>query len=315
MTATNSTRVGEPAANQDPNAIELVIVRQFAAPQERVWKALTEPEQLRQWLGPVGMDIELTAGEFQVGRQWSLAMSNPDGMHIEADGEYLAIDPIELLKMTHRWKKDDGTYKPTTTITYKLHTFGDKTTMTFVQSGFWSEEARAAHLGGWDSCLYKLAILLGSSKSHRQLELVREFNAPIELVWNFWTESERLAQWFAPLPYTVPTCELDLRPGGSLYLVMRSPQGDEHPMSSTIVEIEPMSRLGWVSSVPDSSGDTALLGGMTAFFNDLGGGRTRMTVHAYAAANTEEGTFMAGGMEQGWNATLDQMVDVATGTA
>jgi uncharacterized protein YndB with AHSA1/START domain len=302
--------LGEYAAGQDRKAIELVIVRQFACPQERVWKALTELDQLRQWSCPIGMDLEMNADELRAGGHWSYVMSNQSGMRHEAGGEYLAIEPIHFLKMTHRWKLDDGTYKPTTTIAYTLHTHDGKTTMTFVQSGFWSQEARAAHLGGWDSCIYKLAALLGTTKADKVLQLVREFDAPVGLVWKCWTEPDRLASWFAPKPYTCPKCEIDFQPGGSILLVMRSPEGIEHMMSSIIVDIEPQSSFGWVNSVLDGNGDVAIQGGAMVQFDDLDG-RTRVTVSTYAAAHTEDATRMVGGMEQGWNATLDQMVEVA----
>jgi uncharacterized protein YndB with AHSA1/START domain len=308
------TRLDHYVAGQDPKNLELVIVRQFAVAQDRVWKALTEPDQLRQWLGPHGMNAELSSGELRVGGQWSLVMTGQPEMQFEAVGEYLAIEPEHLLKMTHRWKKEDGTCKPTTTITYKLHEYEGKTTMTFVQSGFWSEEACAAHLGGWDSCFEKLAILTGAAKADRSLELVREFDAPIDVVWKCWTEPDRVAKWFAPRPYTCPRCEIDLKPGGSFILVMRSPEGNEHPMLATIVDIEPQSRFGWVMSVPDDSGELAIQGGTTVVFEELGS-RTRVTVHAYAAAYTVPGTYMVGGMEMGWNMTLDQMVGSATQSA
>lgn len=303
------TRLGEYSASQDPKALELAIVRQLAAPQERVWKALTEPEQLKHWLGPVGVKLHLRSGDFNVGGHWSLVMTG-DGWQQEADGEYLSIEPIHFLKMTHRWKKDDVSYKPTTTITYTLHTYEGKTTMTFVQSGFWSEEARMAHLFGWDSCIHQLAILLDATKADRTLLLVREFDAPIDLVWKCWTEPEHLAKWFAPKPYTCPKCEIDLRPGGSIFLVMRSPDGEDHAMSSIIADVEPQKSLGWVFSAEDNEGAAAIEGGTMVTFDDLGG-RTKVTVQTYAAAYTDQGVFMVGGMEQGWNVTLDQMVESA----
>ncbi len=302
-------RLGEYVADKDPDAIELVIVRQFDAPQEQVWRALTEPEQLKQWQAPIGMDLELRADELRVGGRWNYVMSS-GGFQVEADGEFLAVEPDHLLELTHPWKKDDGTYKPTTTISYKLHTHDGKTTLVFIQTGFWSEEARFAHLGGWTSCLDKLAGVIGASKAHQVVELSREFDAPLALVWKCWTEPQNMAEWFAPRPYTCPRCEIDFRPGGSIYLVMRSPDGDEHAMSSIIVDIELLSRLGWVNSVLDSTGSIAIQGASTVTFEDLGG-RTRVSVLSYATAYSDQGVSMVGGMQRGWNMTIDQMIESA----
>ena len=59
------------------------------------------------------------------------------------------------------------------------------------------------------------------------LIMERVFNAPRELVWRAWTEPERFASWYGPQGFTVPTCEMDFRVGGSYSLVMRSPDGWE----------------------------------------------------------------------------------------
>jgi uncharacterized protein YndB with AHSA1/START domain len=49
----------------------------------------------------------------------------------------------------------------------------------------------------------------------RQLVLTRVFDAPRELVFKAWTETERLKRWWGPKGFTNPVCELDARPGGS----------------------------------------------------------------------------------------------------
>ena len=65
--------------------------------------------------------------------------------------------------------------------------------------------------------------------SDRELVLTRVINAPPEKVFKAWTDPELLKQWFAPLPYTTPIAEIDLRPGGSNLIVMRGPDGSEMP--------------------------------------------------------------------------------------
>lgn len=303
-------RLNDYASEQNPEQIELVIVRRFSAPQEVVWKALTEVDQIKQWMCPIGVTMEITGGELRPGGKWSTTMTTPSGDKMDAEVEYLEIKPTTLLKFGHRWKKADGSTKPTTLVTMTLSEHQGKTTLVFVQSGFWSEEARAAHLGGWSSTIHKLNVLLGSSKAHRTLTLTREFKAPIDLVWKCWTEPDRLSTWFAPRPFTVPRCEIDLRPGGAFSLVMRSPDGSEHPMHCEIIDVEPRRSFGWINTVPGFDGEVGILGGTMVRFEDLGGS-TRVTVDTYASAQSEMGTFMVGGMEMGWNMTLDQLVEVA----
>ena len=55
----------------------------------------------------------------------------------------------------------------------------------------------------------------------RELMLTRLIDAPREKLYRAWTDANLLKQWFAPLPYTTPSAELDVRPGGAALIVMR----------------------------------------------------------------------------------------------
>jgi uncharacterized protein YndB with AHSA1/START domain len=62
-----------------------------------------------------------------------------------------------------------------------------------------------------------------TTSSDRELVLSRIIDAPRERVFKAWTDPELLKLWFAPLPYTTPVAELDVRPGGANLIVMRDP--------------------------------------------------------------------------------------------
>ena len=79
--------------------------------------------------------------------------------------------------------------------------------------------------------------------SDRDLILTRIINAPREKVFKAWTDPELLKQWFAPLPYTTPVAEVDLRPGGANLIVMRDPQGNEMPNRGVYLEVVKNERL------------------------------------------------------------------------
>jgi uncharacterized protein YndB with AHSA1/START domain len=48
-----------------------------------------------------------------------------------------------------------------------------------------------------------------------ELVITRVFDAPRELVWNAWTEPERVKRWWGPEGFTAPFCRIDLRVGGT----------------------------------------------------------------------------------------------------
>src|SRR5580700_11845107 len=77
----------------------------------------------------------------------------------------------------------------------------------------------------------------------RELVLTRLIAAPPAKVYRAWTDPELLKQWFAPLPYTTPIAELDVRPGGANLIVMRDPQGNDFPNRGVYLEVVENKRL------------------------------------------------------------------------
>jgi len=77
----------------------------------------------------------------------------------------------------------------------------------------------------------------------RDLVLTRIIDAPPEKLFRAWTEPELLKQWFAPLPYTTPVAELDVRPGGAILVVMRGPDGIDMPNRGVYLDVVKNERL------------------------------------------------------------------------
>ncbi|MGP8010418.1 MAG: SRPBCC domain-containing protein, partial [Acidimicrobiales bacterium] len=77
------------------------------------------------------------------------------------------------------------------------------------------------------------------------LEIVatREFNAPIELVFDVLTKPEHIFKWFAPFEDTMTVCEIDLRVGGSYHQVFVTEDGTECSFRGAYLEIEPPNRI------------------------------------------------------------------------
>jgi uncharacterized protein YndB with AHSA1/START domain len=79
--------------------------------------------------------------------------------------------------------------------------------------------------------------------SDRELVLTRIINAPREKLFRAWTEPQLRKQWFAPLPFTTPIAELDVRPGGANLIVMRGPDGNDIPNRGVDLEVVRNERL------------------------------------------------------------------------
>ncbi len=83
----------------------------------------------------------------------------------------------------------------------------------------------------------------------RDLVLERVIDVPRELVWRAWTRPEDVKKWFAPAPWTTVDCEIDLRPGGILRFVMRSPDGQLFPNVGCYLDIVENERLVWTDAL------------------------------------------------------------------
>jgi uncharacterized protein YndB with AHSA1/START domain len=77
-----------------------------------------------------------------------------------------------------------------------------------------------------------------------ELEIVttREFDAPLELVFDVMTKPEHLRHWFAPWNDQLTECSIDLRVDGNYHIVFVTPDGTECSFRGTYLEVEPPTR-------------------------------------------------------------------------
>jgi uncharacterized protein YndB with AHSA1/START domain len=76
-----------------------------------------------------------------------------------------------------------------------------------------------------------------NSTKDRELLLTRMLNAPIELVWEVWTNAEHLAQWWGPDGFTNTITKMEVRPEGEWDLVMHGPDGTDYKNKSVFKEV------------------------------------------------------------------------------
>ncbi|MBA2533399.1 MAG: SRPBCC domain-containing protein [Rubrobacter sp.] len=67
----------------------------------------------------------------------------------------------------------------------------------------------------------------GAGPVGRDLAVTRVLDAPRELVFEAWTQAEHVKRWWGPRSFTIPFCEIDLRPGGSGVRVRENEAGGD----------------------------------------------------------------------------------------
>lgn len=77
----------------------------------------------------------------------------------------------------------------------------------------------------------------------RELLLSRKLNAPIELVWEVWTNPEHIANWWGPDGFSNTITKMDVTEGGEWNLVMHGPDGANYPNKSIFLEIVPFKKI------------------------------------------------------------------------
>ncbi len=76
-----------------------------------------------------------------------------------------------------------------------------------------------------------------TTPSDREIVMTRTFDAPRELVFEAMTKPEHMKEWWGPRGYTMPVCEIDLRPGGEYRFVSADADGNEYAFRGEYREI------------------------------------------------------------------------------
>jgi uncharacterized protein YndB with AHSA1/START domain len=147
-----------------------------------------------------------------------------------------------------------------------------------------------------------------STPSDREVRMTRLFDAPRALVFEAMTNPEHIKRWWGNLDagYSVPVCEVDLRPGGAWRFVNRHPKG-EAEFYGVYREIKPPERLVFTeiyAPFPDAESV------VTTDFTEENG-KTRMTVTASYPSLQVRDAVIASGMARGAAISYDRLEEVA----
>ena len=146
-----------------------------------------------------------------------------------------------------------------------------------------------------------------ATPTDREVVITRVVDAPRELVWRVWTSPEHIPQWLVGPPgWTMPICELDLRPGGKWRYVWRKGDGAEMTLSGLVKEVSPPSRLvtteRWGPEWPETLNTMALT---------EAAGLTTITLTVLYPSKDARDAALKTGMKEGMDAgfvRLDQLL-------
>jgi uncharacterized protein YndB with AHSA1/START domain len=151
----------------------------------------------------------------------------------------------------------------------------------------------------------------------KQMTVVREFDAPLEMVWKAWTESNLLDQWWAPKPWKAQTKSMDFKPGGKWHYAMVGPEGEQHWAGMDFETINPLKGYTSVDYFADEKGNkNEEMPGMrwnTQFFST--GAGTRVEVIITFASEEAMDKLVEMGFKEGFqlaHGNLDELLQKQT---
>lgn len=138
----------------------LRLSRVINAKPETVFRAWTEPEQLKQWSCPEEMGVADAQVDLKVGGAYRIRMKSAEGSTYTAFGVYREVEAPQRLVYTWEWEEEEHRVGETV-VTVEFNDLGESTEVVLTHELFPSAEAKAGHEEGWTSCLNRLERMLG----------------------------------------------------------------------------------------------------------------------------------------------------------
>lgn len=105
-----------------------------------------------------------------------------------------------------------------------------------------------------------------------EIRITRIYEAPVQAVWDAWTDPAQVAQWWGPRGFTLTTHSKDLRAGGHWKYTMHGPDGVDYPNTTKYFEVETCSKLVYDHGGSD---DRPPMFRVTVLFSEVDG-KTKM---------------------------------------
>jgi len=142
------------------------------------------------------------------------------------------------------------------------------------------------------------------------MTLEAEFDASPERIWQLWADPRQLERWWGPPNYPATFGGHDLRPGGRVEYHMTTPEGDQPKGYWEVDEVEPPHRLMVRDGFANEDGtpnDEFPMGVMRVTIEDVGAGRTRMTIESEFPSVEAMELLLGMGQEEGMRQAVGQI--------
>jgi uncharacterized protein YndB with AHSA1/START domain len=150
------------------------------------------------------------------------------------------------------------------------------------------------------------------------MRITCEFEAPIERIWQVWSDPRQLERWWGPPTYPATVVTHEFNAGGRVAYYMTGPEGDAHHGWWRIVAVDPPNSLEFVDGFADENGvpnDAMPQTTTRVQLTSPSAGRTTMVVASQFPSREAMEQLMAMGMEEGMILAAGQIEDVLAAVA
>ena len=278
--------------------------RILPASPEQIHKAFADAGILANWWGPEGFSSVIHELDFKPGGILKMDMRGPDGTVYPNTYHF---ESIESERIVFRLPEKPHVF----TAEILLEPADGKTKLTWNQTFDDPEEFErvSAFIPACNEQLLDRLALELAVMAPGELDLVfrRIIEAPAEKVYQGWTDPEMIVKWFTPPPWKTISAELDVRPGGSSFIMMQGPDGKQMPNPGVYLEVIPNKRLVITDAYTEAWKPSAKpFATIDLHFEDLGG-KTKYTaiVRHWTMADKEAHEKM--GFQTGWGIATGQL--------
>jgi len=149
----------------EPGREPIIVGGLFRATPARVFRAFTEPEEVRCWFVPKNGSLVAAEIDLKVGGRWCFIIEKTEDKQIHFEGEYLTIDAPNRLEFSWRHVQEfaDGTREATDSsrVIVTFSEAGKATEVELRHEAIKTEDARRGVGGGWNGCFVRLEGLVG----------------------------------------------------------------------------------------------------------------------------------------------------------
>jgi uncharacterized protein YndB with AHSA1/START domain len=305
------------------SANEIRITRLYDAPVALVWDAWTDAGQVAHWWGPRGFAITTHSRDLRVGGTWVYTMHGPDGTDYPNFTRYHVVEPHARLVYDHGASSADS--NPMFRVTALFRDLDGKTELDITMTLPTAEAASQARVfikaAGGNATWDRLAEYLEKHASAEEIFVInRSFDAPIETMFDMWTNPAHLAAWLPPTGFVMTVHRADIRSGGDGFYAMTNGEFTTHARFDYRLVRRP-DRIEYTQCFTDERENISRHPGAptwpatmltTVTLTGEGPSQTRVTVRSavYGEAMAEEVAAFAGertGMTKGWTGSFDTL--------